>query len=796
MEKRLYVLVLIFLVTIGYAQGEANTWYFGGYSGLDFNNGLQELPARLDNGTIDYNWGISSSMSDSQGRLLFYTNGINIYTKAHTIMQNGEGISDGAYGGWALIVPKPESSTQYFIFYRIRTAYWTSTLGYSIIDMSLNNGLGAVVQGNVAVTNLADETCSYITGVHHANGTDIWIFVRKKSYNAHNTDAIYSYLLTNSGLQQPVVTPLDNNFNEWEGISIAYTKLKAAPSGKYIGVATAGDGIDNYSESLRVYELDNTNGTINTNALFTDDKDIESIEFSSSGEVFYAGDVSDDTMSGRIFQYDLTSSNIQPLLVFNRPAWDMQLGPDGKIYVATGFRLPPFSSGDIPQPSRDYMHVIDNPNVVGIGCNAVYNKIFLPSYRNADRTNITQVLPSYLYLKKILYIKNCPYSAINFFVNVPYVPDSITWSFDDGTTVNGLTAEHIYPDTGVYPVTATVRQGATVDVITQNVVVIPPMMATKPPDMYVCVEDGSEEVFLDLDDYTTIILGSQTTSNFEVTYHNTESDANEGIYKIVGNVPYTPEGREIFARVRNANSFCYGITSFKLYTVKPPQIAMQDFYSICNNNSVTVTAPLGFDSYLWSSGQTTPQVILGPGIYTLSVSKNYPGTVCTAHKTITVFGSETPIVSNVITQDFTDNDNSITVVTGNTQPMLYSIDGINYQQNNLFTGLEPGFYTVYVKDPYDCGLVKKEVELLMFPRFFTPNGDGYNDTWRIKYSVKEPGMQVRIYDRYGKFLGSFKGNSEGWTGMYAGKPLPATDYWFVAEREDGRILKGHFSLLR
>lgn len=57
-------------------------------------------------------------------------------------------------------------------------------------------------------------------------------------------------------------------------------------------------------------------------------------------------------------------------------------------------------------------------------------------------------------------------------------------------------------------------------------------------------------------------------------------------------------------------------------------------------------------------------------------------------------------------------------------------------------------------------------------------------------------MLVCIFDRYGKFLGSFNGNSEGWTGTYAGKPLPATDYWFVITRQDGRILKGHFSLMR
>jgi gliding motility-associated-like protein len=88
------------------------------------------------------------------------------------------------------------------------------------------------------------------------------------------------------------------------------------------------------------------------------------------------------------------------------------------------------------------------------------------------------------------------------------------------------------------------------------------------------------------------------------------------------------------------------------------------------------------------------------------------------------------------------------------------------------------------------------VVLLSYPKFFTPNGDGVNETWRIKYAVKEPGMKVVIFDRYGKIITSFGANSEGWDGTYNGTRLPATDYWFVVTRQDGREFKGHFSMLR
>ena len=95
-----------------------------------------------------------------------------------------------------------------------------------------------------------------------------------------------------------------------------------------------------------------------------------------------------------------------------------------------------------------------------------------------------------------------------------------------------------------------------------------------------------------------------------------------------------------------------------------------------------------------------------------------------------------------------------------------------------------------------CGEVVKEVVLLNYPNFFTPNGDGVHDKWRIEYAIREPNIKINIFDRYGKLITVFGANSEGWDGTLNGNPLPSTDYWFVVEREDGRQLKGHFAMLR
>lgn len=103
---------------------------------------------------------------------------------------------------------------------------------------------------------------------------------------------------------------------------------------------------------------------------------------------------------------------------------------------------------------------------------------------------------------------------------------------------------------------------------------------------------------------------------------------------------------------------------------------------------------------------------------------------------------------------------------------------------------------VTVRDKKGCGVVSQSVTVLMYPKFFTPNGDGFNDFWQIKYAFVEPNMQLFIFDRFGKLVHFFKGKDRGWDGTYNGKKLPSTDYWFIIKRESGQEIRGHFSMIR
>jgi gliding motility-associated-like protein len=105
-------------------------------------------------------------------------------------------------------------------------------------------------------------------------------------------------------------------------------------------------------------------------------------------------------------------------------------------------------------------------------------------------------------------------------------------------------------------------------------------------------------------------------------------------------------------------------------------------------------------------------------------------------------------------------------------------------------------YTVYVKDKAGCGIIVRNVWLLYYVKYFTPNGDGYNDYWHIPFSEKETDLKVVVYDRYGKTITTFSSQKEGWDGTYNGNLMVSDDYWFVVYRADGRMHRGHFCLKR
>jgi gliding motility-associated-like protein len=267
--------------------------------------------------------------------------------------------------------------------------------------------------------------------------------------------------------------------------------------------------------------------------------------------------------------------------------------------------------------------------------------------------------------------------------------------------------------------------------------------------------------------------------------------------------------QSVYARLENTNN-CVALQEIKLIVRPLPNIVTEDEAIVCVNTGEFIELDSGVSGnaagyeFLWSTGATTRRISVNqPGVYTVNVINANNISRCERLRTITVNPSNVAIIDHIEVIDLVDN-NTVTVYvspTGNVNTTyLYSLDAPNgpFQESNHFEYVTAGIHTVYVSDVNGCGVVSKEIAVLQIPKFFTPNGDGINDTWDIVGMNSEfyKNSEIIIFDRFGKMLSNVDPKGRGWNGLYNGHPLPATDYWYVVTLDNGRTVKGHFSMIR
>jgi gliding motility-associated-like protein len=379
---------------------------------------------------------------------------------------------------------------------------------------------------------------------------------------------------------------------------------------------------------------------------------------------------------------------------------------------------------------------------------------------------------------------------------ITVVGSAIKW-YDSPTQGNLLADTTPLVDGKTYYATQTVNNCESTNRLAITVSLISSLPAND-YDFSICddLNDGKE--IIKLEDYNSYLISNTTNYNF--SYYKSLSDAENEVTgnKIItfSNYKLALGENKIYVRI-NSNTPCYAIVVLKITLLPKPVIPIQDIVPICENKSIIIDAGSGADNYLWSNGATTQTITVNnPGDLSVTVTRNYGTISCSSDKSFAVKTSNIAKISSIETKDWTDNDNTITVFVTGLGDYEYSIDGANYQSSNLFSGVNSGEYMVRVRDKNGCGSASEEVYLLMYPKFFTPNGDGYNDIWKIKSSDTEKSLTLKIFDRFGKLLKELDSYSNGWDGTYTGQPLPATDYWFVVTRENGKEYRGHFSLKR
>jgi len=213
----------------------------------------------------------------------------------------------------------------------------------------------------------------------------------------------------------------------------------------------------------------------------------------------------------------------------------------------------------------------------------------------------------------------------------------------------------------------------------------------------------------------------------------------------------------------------------------------------CISQTITLDADLPNMTYLWSTGETTQTInILNKGIYKVAVTSLSPEN-CTSNKTIIINENNKPEIKNIIVDETT-----VTIeLAKNEDYFEFSIDGINYQSSNVFTNAPSGLQTAYVREINFCSSDQKPFIVIVVPKFFTPNNDGYNDNWEVKGILNYPLAEVNIFDRYGKLITQLNSSNYSWDGTFNKNQLPATDYWYVLKLDkESPELKGHFSLKR
>lgn len=247
-----------------------------------------------------------------------------------------------------------------------------------------------------------------------------------------------------------------------------------------------------------------------------------------------------------------------------------------------------------------------------------------------------------------------------------------------------------------------------------------------------------------------------------------------------------------------------------------PELTLSPVVSICENDlPFSLDAPDAADGYRWYFIGAGDRLELISEEATLEVNQvgryvyepyNWEGpngnVQCANSIEFEVFSSATAVINRILPRVQNGRLELRADVSG-IGDYVFALDNPAgpYQISPVFTDLDPQSHTIYVRDEKGCGIVSATFQvdnsINGFPVFFTPNGDTINETWQFVPPPGDPRVfAIRIFDRYGKLLKEFNSLSEGWDGTHIGRPLPSSDYWFVAVDQNNNVVRGHFALRR
>jgi gliding motility-associated-like protein len=371
--------------------------------------------------------------------------------------------------------------------------------------------------------------------------------------------------------------------------------------------------------------------------------------------------------------------------------------------------------------------------------------------------------------------------------------------------------------------------------------------ATGPQTFSSCDDylDPYDGVFqLDLTQYESAILNGQAATVFLISYYHSQADAVQGVNAIslAEAQAYITQADtdQIWVKVENSSNsitpFCYALTTIDITIERYPNpiITTPDgVTTICVDfASGLVVRPLVLNSNIPNPADYTFEWYEDGTLIPAATGVTY--TVDTASPTGATRNYTVRVISNslllcettsagfdviqsgqasipsattgyTVTNAFSDSQ-IITVTVEGWGTYQYSLDDGPRQTSNIFEGVSLGNHVIHVWDTegglaFSCEELRiEDVQVIDYPHYFTPNGDGFHDTWNVVgLSNFDMVTKIYIFDRYGKLLKQLSASGDGWDGTYNGQLLPATDYWFTVDYPEQGAMKqfrAHFSLKR
>lgn len=573
-----FLIFLMCLSRIIAAQQEQSHWLMGTYLGIRFNNGTaQVIPVNTSKMYAPFG---SSSWSDpATGELLFYTSGAYVYNRQHKQMPNGFYINDETMSPHCVVVPMPGQKHKYYIF---SSGTYSHKLYYTIVDMSMQGGLGDVAsKGHVLAVN-ADNALLACSQLYNQG---FWLITHQ-----WGTNNFITYRITENGIETQTIVSQTGGIS---GSSTNYT------TGKMVLNSNGDRLVYTYQDALQTgvteeFEFDRRCGTLSQKIrLFAHPLQAQEIiaypEWSPNGRFLYINWMYN---SGQVMllQYDMqdTDPNSSYVIIDQNDSrsGDLKLGGDGKIYQATAYM----------STVSTLLNVMHKPDLQGKACDLRIQTFDLcPPIVPPFGTYFTEHFPEFVYIKwpkstdsipRLRIEHQCLGEPTQLSAYIPVEADSFYWELGDGNTSKSVSPVHTYASEGKYPIRLV---------------------------WYICsfaysasdtVRIGAKPVF-SLGPDTTICPGTSTLLRGPASGDQYWWNTGDTTRDLVAS-----EKKQYTLKVRKGA--CFGESSVQVDVYPPLWTELGDEYTICDEEHelVKLDAGEGFVKYKWTPTQDTTQWIV------------------------------------------------------------------------------------------------------------------------------------------------------------------------------------------